>query len=75
MTERHITTTEAAEALDVPASTIAMWKSRGRIAPVGLIRGPGRGGLVPLYRLEELQPLAAAYHQRRAEAESSRSEP
>lgn len=42
------------------------WKARGKVTPAGLVRGRGRGGLVPLYRLEDLRPLAVEYLQRAA---------
>lgn len=42
------------------------WKARGKVTPAGLVRGRGRGGLVPLYHLEELRPLAVDYLQRAA---------
>ena len=56
----------AAAELGVPVTAIYDWKHRGRVAPVGYIRGVGRGGRVPVYRLEELQPLAEEYRQRMA---------
>lgn len=62
---RHVTTREAAALLDVPADLISKWKYRGRVAPVGMLKGPGRGGHVPVYRLDELRPLAARYHAER----------
>lgn len=64
MTERTYTTEEAAARLDVPAVRIAEWKHRGRIVPVGYLRG--RGPDVPLYRIEELQPLVDAWRRRTA---------
>ncbi|HWJ09061.1 MAG TPA: hypothetical protein VNS46_06760 [Nocardioides sp.] len=59
---KHVTTAEAADLLDVPADRIARWKYDGKIVPVGILRGRGRGGQVPIYRLEELRPLAERYH-------------
>jgi hypothetical protein len=58
----EVTTREAAVLLDIPETVIAQWKHRGRVTPAGLLRGQGRGGLAPLYRLDELRPLAAQYH-------------
>lgn len=59
---RLVSTTEAAALLDVPADLIAKWKHRGRVVQRDSIPGPGRGGQVPLYRLDELRPLAERYH-------------
>lgn len=75
MTPDLVTTEQAAFLLVVPPGVIAKWKHRGRITPVGLLRGRGvRGGQgVPLYRLEELRPLAAAYHARRNDAATRRA--
>lgn len=64
--DQVVTTEQAAELLDVPNSTIRKWKTRGKAVPIGLLRGRGRGGLVPTYRLSELRPLAEAYHRRAA---------
>ena len=66
MTPDLVTTEEASEILIVPAGAIAKWKHRGKITPVGLLRDRGvRGGQgAPLYRLDELRPLATAYHHR-----------
>lgn len=72
--ERLLNTGEAAKALDVPAAAIADWKTRRRVTPAGLIPGRGRGGLVPLYRLADLEPLAEEYRTRvarRADTDSS----
>lgn len=56
---------QAAQALDVPAATIRMWKSRGLVMPSDYlperVRGDGRR---PLFLLEELRPRAEAYHRR-----------
>lgn len=71
-----VTTEQAAALLNVKASTIASWKHRRKVTPAGILRGRGRGGGVPLYKLEELQPLAAAHHERatrRAKAAGRRS--
>lgn len=62
---RTVTTSEAAAELDVPPGLIAKWKHRELATPAGLIPGPGRGGQVPLWRLDELRPLAERYHARR----------
>lgn len=53
---------EAAEKLGVPRAAIDMWRHRGHVVPVGLISGRGRP--TPLYYIEELEPLAAAYRER-----------
>ncbi len=67
---RHVTTTQAAEILGIPAALISKWKHRGKVMPVGMLHGQGRGGQAPLYRLDELQPLAAQYlATRRTEAD------
>jgi hypothetical protein len=63
---KQVTTAQAAALLDVPAGRIARWKYDGKIVPVGMLHGRGRGGQVPLYRLDELRPLADAYHARHA---------
>lgn len=64
MTERTYTTDEVARRLGVPANTVAKWKERGRAVPAGYLAGRGDG--VPLYYLEDLLPLARAWHARRA---------
>lgn len=64
--EQLVTTSEAAELLEVPATVIASWKLRNRIIPVDWIRGRGRGRQVPLYRLSDLQQPAEEYRQRTA---------
>lgn len=66
MTERLLTTADAARELGVEERVIRVWKARGKVVPAGLVRGRGRGGLVPLYRLEELRPLAEEYLERAA---------
>lgn len=63
---KHVTTDQAAALLEVPASVISKWRHRGKIVPVGMLAGRGRGGQVPLYRLDELRPLAEAYRARHA---------
>lgn len=57
-----LTPVEAAEKLGVPRSAIDLWRHRGHIVPMGIIRGRGRP--TPLYFIEELEPLAAAYRER-----------
>lgn len=64
MRERTYTTEEAARRLGVPANVISKWKQRGRIYPVGYLRG--RGPDAPLYALDELIPLAKAWQRRAA---------
>lgn len=55
---RTYTTEQAAAELGVPAGTISSWRARGRVNPVDWIPGRGRGGVVPLYDLEDLRRLA-----------------
>jgi hypothetical protein len=63
-TELH-TTEQAAAALGVRPGTIRQWKLRGQAAPAGVMRAGVPGGLQPLWRLAELEPLAEAYHARK----------
>ena len=59
------TTAQAAAALDVPEALIRKWQHRGRIAYADRLPAAAPGGSIPLYRLEELRPLAERYHQSR----------
>lgn len=59
--ERLYTTEDAAAELNVKSGTIRSWKSLGKVTPRDWIPGRGRGGVVPLYSLEDLRPLAARY--------------
>lgn len=59
------TTAQAAAALAIPERLIWDWKHRGLIEPAGMLRGRGRGGYVPLYRLDELDELATRWKDRR----------
>lgn len=68
MTGRRVTYGEASQELGVPEQVLRSWKLRKRVTPVELLRGPGRAGLVPVFDLEDLRPLATAYHQRLARA-------
>lgn len=56
---------QAARALNVPAVSIRMWKTRGLVMPADYlperVRGDGRR---PLFYLDELRPRADAYHRR-----------
>jgi len=61
---RRVTTTEAAELLNVPANTISKWKQSGRIMPIALAKGRRHDS--PIYLLDELEPLAKAYRARAA---------
>lgn len=61
----RVTTTEAAALLSVPAARIRAWVARGRLVPVGIMPAVGHGRGENLYTLEQLQPLAEAYHLRR----------
>lgn len=65
MTTRTYSTREAAHELGISEDLIAKWRHRGRITPVQFITGRGRGGLVPLYDLDQLRPLAEQHHRRR----------
>ncbi len=60
MNERTYTTEQAAAELGVPRSLIAKWKHRQLVTPAGFAKGRGRDA--PLYRLDELRPLADRYH-------------
>jgi hypothetical protein len=67
---------QAAAALDVPAVTIRMWKSRGRVMPCDYLAERVRGdGRRPLFLLDELRPRAEAYHRRRAQRNPDTSAP
>lgn len=59
------TTEQAAAALEVPAGLVRKWRHLGKVMPAGMVRAAVPGGLAPLYRLAELEPLAAAYHEHR----------
>lgn len=63
---RRVTTTEAAALLDVPTARIRAWVARGRVAALGIMRPTGHGPGEKLYDLDHLEPLADAYHRRRA---------
>lgn len=67
---------QAARALDVPSSTIRMWKSRGLVMPADYlperVRGDGRR---PLFLLAELRPRAEAYHRRQTLRQDDTSAP
>lgn len=56
---------QAARALDVPPALIRKWRHVGKVEPAGMLPAPVPGGLQPMYRLDELQQLATAYHARR----------
>ncbi|GAA1909282.1 hypothetical protein GCM10009737_08140 [Nocardioides lentus] len=74
--DRHLTYAEAAAELDVSESLIRSWKHRGLVVPVGIQHLHQRGSReVPVFRIEELRPLADAYHQRRAEREANADQP
>jgi hypothetical protein len=63
-TELH-TTEQAAQALGVKPGTIRQWKARGQAAPAGMMRAAVPGGLQPLWRLAELEPLAEEHRARK----------
>ncbi len=54
---------QAAALLEVPANTIRKWRRTGRAAAAGQLPVPG--GVEYLFTLDELRPLAEAYHARR----------
>lgn len=60
------TTEEAAIALNVKPGLIRSWRHRGRAMPAGLVPAPVPGGEAPVWKLEELRPLAESYHRRHA---------
>jgi len=63
MTERRLyDTRSAARELGVPPHAIAVWRNRRKVTEADSIPGPGRSGRVPLWDLEDLRPLAEAYH-------------
>lgn len=59
-----VTLLQAEELLDVPSATIRKWKQRGDVVQADAIPARGRTGETPLFRLDELEPLAVRYHQR-----------
>lgn len=61
-----VTAGQASELLDVPASTIRKWKERGDVVQADMVRSRGRTGETPLYRLEDLRPLAERYRRKKA---------
>lgn len=58
-------TSQAAEVLDVPPATIRRWHREHKVEEQGRVPSRGRRGSEPLWRLQELQPMADAYHARR----------
>jgi hypothetical protein len=54
--------TRAAELLGVPRGRIYAWKNSGDVTPAGLVPGTSRSGMVPMFKLDELRPLAERYH-------------
>lgn len=59
-----VDTEMGARILDVPAGVIRVWRARRRVVPAQITRGRGPHRGTPLYLLDELRPLADAYHQR-----------
>lgn len=55
---------QAGAALGVPARRIRVWAREGKIEPAGMVKARVPGGRQPLYRLEEIRPLADAYRAR-----------
>lgn len=56
---------QAAALLGVPRGRIYAWKNSGDVTPAGLVPGTSRSGMVPMFKLDELQPLAERYHANR----------
>lgn len=61
MTVQLVDTETAAAHFGIDSNVIRVWKARRRITPDGLVPGRGRGGMVPLYRLDSLAPLVERY--------------
>lgn len=59
-------TTTAAALLEVPAQRIYEWHHDRKVTEADTIPGRGRSGRAPLWDLEDLRPLAEAYHRRTA---------
>lgn len=59
--EHPHTTEQAAEALGVPAGAIRKWAHRRKITACGYLAAGAPRGAIPLYRLDELRPLADRY--------------
>jgi hypothetical protein len=60
------TTEQAAAALEVPARVIRVWAHRKKIAAADSLPALRPGGRSrPLYRLDQLLPLAERYHSRK----------
>ncbi|MCB9377106.1 MAG: hypothetical protein H6515_14720 [Microthrixaceae bacterium] len=71
--QRLYTTSEAAVLLKVPAGRIRRWRHDEKAMPTGVIRGAVPGGEIPLWTLNELRPLAEAYHLRRTTQADARA--
>lgn len=71
--ERLVETAAAAEHFGIRPDLISKWKHEKRVTPAGMIPGRGRGGLVPLYRLDDLEPHVEAYRARLARHADSRT--
>lgn len=54
-------TDQAAEALGVPAAVIRKWRHLGKVMPAGVMPAAVPGGLKPMWKLCELEDLAARY--------------
>lgn len=68
-------TQHAAQELGIPPGLIHKWKHKKLITEADSIPGTSRSGLVPLYDLEDLRPLADAYKARREARATRRNAP
>jgi transposase-like protein len=66
MSPELVDTHTAAAHFGISPDLISKWRHRHKVAPHGLVPGRGRGGLVPLYRLVDLEPLVREYRERAA---------
>ncbi len=62
MEDRDVTAAEAARIFGIPASTIHKWRERGKVTPCLVMRGAGRRGEQPLFRLSEVAGVVADRH-------------
>lgn len=64
MKQPPVTSTQAADLLDVPVARVQRWITQGRVRPRGLVRGRGPSGMVRTFDLDDFRPLAERYHAR-----------